>query len=123
MEDKKEKNIEDLVADAKVYVDKRLEYIHLKSVEKGAKLVSDLVTNGMVLICFVIAFLLGTVTLALYLSDVFGSYTTGFGSVAVLYLFLSIIVLLIKDRVLEKLIVNMFIKKYFDKIVDKDGGE
>ena len=123
MEDKKEKNIEDLVADAKVYVDKRLEYIHLKSVEKGAKLVSDLVTNGMVLICFVIAFLLGTVTLALYLSDVFGSYTTGFGSVAVLYLFLSIIVLLIKDRVLERLIVNMFIKKYFDKIVDKDGGE
>ena len=106
-----------------MYVDKRLEYIHLKSVEKGAKLVSDLVTNGMVLICFVIAFLLGTVTLALYLSDVFGSYTTGFGSVAVLYLFLSIIVLLIKDRVLERLIVNMFIKKYFDKIVDKDGGE
>ncbi len=123
MEDKKEKNIEDLVSDAKVYVDKRLEYIHLKSVEKGAKLASDLVTNVVVLVCFIIAFLLGTVTLALYLSDVFGSYTTGFGSVAVLYLFLSIIVLLIKDRILEKLIVNMFIKKYFDKIVDKDGEE
>ena len=123
MEDKKEKNIEELVSDAKSYVDKRLEYLHLKSVEKGAKLFSDLITNTLVLICFTIAFLLGTVTLALYLSDVFGNYTMGFGCVAVLYLFLSIIVLLTKDKIIEKLLVNMFIRKYFDKIVDKDGGE
>lgn len=123
MEDKKEKNIEDLVSDAKIYLDKRLEYLHLKSVEKGAKLFSDLITNTLVLVCFIIAFLFGTVTLALYLSDVFGSYTMGFGCVAVVYLFLSIIVLLTKDKIIDKLLVNMFIRKYFDKIVDQDGGE
>ena len=122
MEDKKEKNIEELISDAKVYVDRRLEYLHLKSVEKGARLMSDLITNALVLICFAIAFLLGTITLAVYLSDVFGSYTMGFGSVALLYLFLSIIVLLTKDKILEKLLVNIFIRKYFDKIADKEGG-
>lgn len=120
MEDKREKNLEELICDAKSYVDKRMEYLHLKSVEKGAKLLSDLITNAVVLICFSIAFLLATVTLALYLSEVLGSYVSGFGTVAVIYLFLSIIVLLTKDKIIEKLLVNVFIRKYFDKIVDKD---
>jgi len=121
MEEKKEKNIEELVSDAKSYVDTRLEYIHLKSVEKGSKLFSDLITNTVVVVCFLLAFILGTITLALYLSDVFGSYVAGFGCVAGIYLFLSIIVFLTKDKFIEKILVNMFIKKYFDKIVDKDN--
>ncbi len=120
MEEKKEKNIEDLVSDAKSYVDSRLEYIHLKSVEKGSKLFSDLITNTVVVVCFLLAFILGTITLALYLAEVFGSYVAGFGCVAGIYLFLSIIVFLTKDKFIEKILVNMFIKKYFDKIADKE---
>lgn len=123
MEDNKEKKIEDLIADAKSYVDTRLEFLHLKSVEKGAKLFSDLITNTLVIVCFLLAFLMGTVTLALYLSEVLGSYVAGFGCVAVIYLFLSIIVLLTKDKIIEKLLVNMFIRKYFDKIADREDGE
>lgn len=120
MEEKKEKNIEELVSDAKSYVDTRLEYIHLKSVEKGSKLFSDLITNTVVVVCFLLAFILGTITLALYLAEVFGSYVAGFGCVAGIYLLLSIIVFLTKDKFIEKILVNMFIKKYFDKIADKD---
>ncbi len=120
MEEKKEKNIEELVSDAKSYVDTRLEYIHLKSVEKGSKLFSDLITNTVVVVCFLLAFILGTITLALYLAEVFGSYVAGFGCVAGIYLLLSIIVFIAKDKFIERLLVNMFIKKYFDKIADKD---
>jgi len=120
MEEKKEKNIEELVSDARSYVDSRLEYIHLKSVEKGSKLFSDLITNTVVVVCFLLAFILGTITLALYLAEVFGSYVAGFGCVAGIYLFLSIIVFLTKDKFIEKILVNMFIKKYFDKIADKE---
>lgn len=123
MEENKEKNIEELISDAKDYVDTRLEYMHLKSVEKGSKLFSDLVTNTVVVVCFLLAFLLGTITLALYLSNVFESYVSGFGCVAAIYLFLSIIVFLTKDKYIDKLLVNMFITKYFDKIADKDDQE
>lgn len=123
MEEKKEKNIEELVSDAKSYVDTRLEYIHLKSIEKGSKLFADLITNTVVVMCFLLAFLLGTLTLALYLSEVFGSYVAGFGCVAGIYLFLSIIVFLTKDKFIEKILVNMFIRKYFNKIADKHDEE
>lgn len=123
MEEKKEKNIDELVSDAKSYVDTRLEYIHLKSIEKGSKLFADLITNIVVVMCFLLAFLLGTLTLALYLSEVFGSYVAGFGCVAGIYLFLSIIVFLTKDKFIEKILVNMFIRKYFNKIADKHDEE
>ena len=120
MEGKKEKNIEELIADAKSYVDTRIDYIHLKSVEKGSKLVADLITNTVVVVCFLLAFLLGTVTLALFLSNVFGSMVAGFGCVAGIYLFLAIIVFVTKDNFIEKILVNIFIRKYFNKIADKD---
>jgi hypothetical protein len=120
MEENKEKTIEELVSDAKSYVDTRLDYLHLKTVEKGSKLFADVITNTVVIVCFLLAFLLGTITLALYLSDVFGSYVSGFGCVAGIYLLISIIVFLTKDNLIEKILVNMFIRKYFDKIADKD---
>lgn len=119
--EKKEKEIEELIADTKSYIDSKLEFLHLKSVEKGAKLFSDIVTNTVVVVCFLLAFILATITLALFLSNLFGSYVIGFACVAVLYLFLSIIVLLTKDKYLEKFLINTFIKKYFEKIADKDG--
>lgn len=119
MEEKKEKNLEDLFIDAKLYVDTRIEYAKLTAVEKGSKIFADLITNAAVIICFVLAFLFASFTLALYLSSVFGSYTAGFGAVAGIYLLLSIIVYLTKDKYIERLLVNLFIRKYFDKVADK----
>lgn len=123
MEEKKEKNFEELIADAKSYVDTRMDYVHLRAVEKGSKLFADLITNTVVATCFLLAFLLGTVTLGLYLSDLFGSAVAGFGCLAGIYLFLSIIVFVTKDKFIEKVLVNLFIRKYFNKIADKDDEE
>jgi len=123
MEENKEKDIEAILLDAKEYIDTRIEYTKLSFVEKGAKLVADLITNTTVIICFVLSFLFASFTLALYLSDVLGSHTKGFGCVAVIYLFLSIIVLLTKDKYIEKVLVNLFIRKYFDKVADKDEDD
>ena len=123
MEENKEKDIETILLDAKEYIDTRIEYTKLSFVEKGAKLLADLITNTTVIICFVLSFLFASFTLALYLSDILGSYAKGFGCVAVIYLFLSIIVLLTKDKYIEKVLVNLFIRKYFDKVADKDEDD
>jgi len=119
MEENKEKDLEDIFSDAKEYIDTRIEYVKLSALEKGAKIFADLITNAAVIICFVLAFLFASFTLALYLSEVFGSYSAGFGCVAGIYLLLSIIVYLTKDKYIERLLVNLFIRKYFDKVADK----
>ncbi|MDQ7948128.1 MAG: phage holin family protein [Pedobacter sp.] len=119
MEENKEKDLETLFADAKVYLETRIEYTKLSAVEKGSKIFADLITNAAVIISFVLAFLFASFTLALYLSTVFGSHTAGFGCVAGIYLLLSIIVYLTKDNFIERFLVNIFIRKYFDKVADK----
>ena len=123
MEENKEKDIEDIFLDAKEYIDTRIEHAKLSAVEKGSKIFADLVTSAAVIIAFVLAFLFASFTLALYLSDVFHSYSAGFGCVAGIYLLLSIIVYLTKDKYIEKILVNLFIKKYFDKVADKDDDD
>lgn len=119
-EEKKEKGIEDLYEDAKSYLDTRVEYTRLYLVEKVSKIFADLVTNATVVICFVLAFLFGTFTLALFLSDVLGSYTKGFGCVSLIYVILALIVYYTKDKYIEKVIINFTIKNYFNKLADKD---
>lgn len=116
----KEKGIEDLYEDAKSYLDTRVEYTRLYLVEKISKIFADLVTNAVVAICFILAFLFGTFTLALFLSDLLGSYTRGFGCVALIYVFLALIVYYTKEKYIEKAIINFTIRNYFNKLADKD---
>lgn len=123
MEENKEKDLEDIFLDAKEYIDTRIEYAKLSAVEKGSKIFADLITNAAVVVSFILAFLFASLTLALYLSEVLGSYAKGFGCTALIYLFISVIVYLTKDKYIEKLLVNLFIKRYFDKVADKDDDD
>ena len=123
MQENKEKNIEDLIKDAKDYIEIRTEYTRLYLVEKVSKIFADIVTNALVIVCFVLAFLFGTFTLALFLSDLLGSFTRGFGCVALIYLVLAIIVYYTKEKYIEKAIVNFTIRNYFNKLADKEEEE
>jgi len=123
MQENKDKSIEELVDDAKGYIEARAEYTRLYLVEKISKVFADLVTNTTVIVCFVLAFLFGSVTLALFLSDVLGSYSRGFGCVSLIYILLAVVVYLTKDKYIEKAIINVAIRKYFDKLADKEEDE
>ena len=123
MQENKDKSIEDLVDDAKGFLEARVEYTRLYIVEKASKIFADLVTSTAVIVCFILAFLFGSVTLALYLSDLLGSYAGGFGCVSLFYILLAIIVYLTKDKYIEKAIINVAIRKYFDKLADKEEDD
>lgn len=123
MEEKKEKSLEDLFSQARAYLETRVEYTRLVLIKRGSKLFADIVTTSIVAICFTLAFILGSVTLALFLSTLFHSYTAGFGSVSLIYLLLAIIVFLTKDNFIEKIIVNFIIRKYFKKLEEDEDDE
>ncbi|CAH0192748.1 hypothetical protein SRABI27_04523 [Pedobacter sp. Bi27] len=123
MQENKDKSIEDLVDDAKGFLEARVEYTRLYLVEKVSKVFADLVTSTVVIVCFILAFLFGSVTLALYLSDLLGSYAGGFGCVSLFYILLALGVYLTKDKYIEKAIINVAIRRYFDKLADKEEDE
>lgn len=123
MEEKREKSFEDIFSEAKTYLDTRIEYTRLGLIKRASKVFADLITNAIVAVCFTLAFILGTVTLALFLSTVFSSYTAGFGSVALIYLLLAVIVYFTKEKYIEKAIVNFTIRKYFKKLEEDEEDE
>jgi len=113
------KSLTKVAEQAKQYVNNKIEYAELKALDKGSSIVANMITEVVVVLCSVMAFLFATVTLGFYLSNILGSYTKGFGSVALIYLFIAIIVILTKDNYIEKFIINRIISKY-NKNEEKD---
>jgi uncharacterized membrane protein len=120
MQQKSTRTLSEIWSESKLFLELRLEYYKLKALEKTAKVVADVITVTMVLIFALIAFLAGAVTLAFYFSSLFHNYTAGFGVAAIFFLLFAIVVLLTKDKYIEKWISNLAIKRYFAKHCEED---
>jgi hypothetical protein len=112
--------MEEPEVDPQNIIDKVKEYIHvrtelfvLSAVDKGSKLFAGLLTNGLVLILTVLAVLFGSFALGFYLSEVLNNTYGGFLIVAGIYLLGAILLNSIKEKYLEKRIINLVIEKFF----------
>ena len=110
----KSSSLEDVSAMAKKYIANQAELLELKMVSKSSTILANMMTEIVVALSAVLAFLFGSVTLGFWLGDAFQSNTKGFGLVAILYVIIAIVVGLTKDKYIEKIIINRIIKKYGD---------
>jgi hypothetical protein len=120
MQENTEKEFEDILKEGKLYLETRAEYLRLYLLEKVSKMFADLITSAVVIICFILAFLFAIITLALFLSDVFNSFTAGFGAVCLILILIAVVVNALKEKYIEKALINIAIKKYFNKLADKE---
>jgi len=119
--------MEEQELDPQNIIDKIKEYIHvrtelsvLSAVDKGSQLFAGLLTDGLVLVLTVLAFLFGSLALGFYLSEVLNNTYGGFLIVAGIYLLGAVILNSIKEKYLEKRIINLVIEKFFrDRNVEK----
>lgn len=118
-----DKNLQDLLEDAKIHINTQVEYAKLTAIERLSVMMANLITDASVVICFLLAFLFGTFTLALYLSSLLGSYVKGFGVMSLIYILIAFIIYLVKDKYLEKKLINVFVKRFFSKMADTDVEE
>lgn len=95
------------------YIKVRTELTLLKTVDKGSQLFANFLTNGLVLILTILAFLFGSLALGFYLSEVLNNSYGGFLIVAGIYLLLAFILNSLKDKYLEKKIINIVIENFF----------
>lgn len=102
-----------IIGKVKEYVEVRKELAILSAVEKGSQLFANLITDGLVILFGVLALLLGSFALGFYLSEIMGNTYSGFFIVTGFYLFLAILIYAIKDKYLEKHIINGVVKKFF----------
>jgi len=111
MEEKKDKPasiIDQLIE----YLDTRFKLAKYQAADNGSAFVASVVTDIVIFLCAVLAFIFASLTLAYFLGDVTGTTWKGFGIVGILYILIAAAVKY-KRRSIEKPIINALIKKIF----------
>lgn len=96
----------------KEYVETRIKLAKYQAIEGSSTVFASLMTDALIALTIMLAFLFASFTLALYLGHVLGAHWAGFGCVAVLYLILALIIKYNRKK-FEKPITNSFIQKLF----------
>lgn len=105
------------------YIQLRTRLAILSTAEKAAEIYAKLLSNLIVLLCLVIAFLFGSLALAFYLSEVLENSGGGFLCVGGLYLLLAILVLIIRKKSIEKPLMDSAVRKFFSDKTEEDYGK
>ena len=92
----------------------RLELLKSEILILVAKVFSDVLTNLVISICILLAFLFGTVTLGFFFSDLLESYWIGFSCLTAFYLLVALI-MLSRNSFVEKLLINFSIRRLLEK--------
>jgi hypothetical protein len=105
--------IEDFIDKIKDYLNTRMKLGKLTLIEKGVLIFANLITSGLVIIFLVLAFLFTSLGLSFYLSELLNNTFAGFFIIAFVYFLVALIAYLVKDKYIEKRIINAMIKKVF----------
>lgn len=103
--------MEELLDKIKDYLNTRMRLGKLTLIEKGVLLFANLITDGLVIIFIILAFLFVSLALGFYISELLGNSYGGFFIVSLFYFVLAVLIYLLKDKYIEKPIINSMIKK------------
>ena len=112
----KEQHQEDepgLIDKIKEYVEVRKDLVILTAADKASHLAANCVTGLIFGICGLFILIFVSFAFGYLISERMGDTYSGFFIVAGFYLLIAVIVALIKDKYLEKPLVNTLIKKMF----------
>jgi hypothetical protein len=112
-EDLKE-NTEDIQENAKKYLDSHLAYYKLWGFKVAMKSTTLILKFILILVCFSMVLLFASVAAAFALSTLFGSYALGFMAVGGMYLLTTILLFLVKDKIVEGPILEKFSEIFFN---------
>jgi hypothetical protein len=102
------------------YLQQRLELTRALAFEKIARIVAYLVIGFVLALLFFFGLLFLSFLLGFYLSEVLNSQVAGFAIVAGLYFLAFMILLLLRERVFAKGIMNSIIRILYERQAEED---
>jgi hypothetical protein len=107
--------LEELTESLKSYITTNYELIKLQTIERSTVIVADLLSNLLVgLVVFLFVFFL-SICAGFYLSARLGDSYSGFAIVTGFYLLVSLILLLVRKKLVERPLRDKIIRKIFRK--------
>ncbi|MGI4020668.1 MAG: phage holin family protein [Janthinobacterium lividum] len=102
-----------IIEQIKEYVETRIRLIKYKAIDQATGIIASVIAYTIVAVLGLFILLFFSVTLALFLGSLFGSYWAGFGCVTLLYIILAALVLMLKAKYIEAPLIGFFITKFF----------
>lgn len=112
--DKIKENSEDIQNQAQAYFEKSVSYYKLWGFKVAMKSTTMILKFTLILLCFSMVLLFVSVALALFIGNYFNNYAIGFISVAGMYLIATLLLFLVKDKVIEGPILEKFSEIFFN---------
>ncbi|MBF4472775.1 MULTISPECIES: competence protein [Flavobacterium] len=112
--DKIKENSEDIQNQAQAYFEKSVSYYKLWGFKVAMKSTTMILKFVLILLCFSMVLLFSSIAVAFALSNYFGSYTIGFLSVGGMYLISTILLFLVKEKIIEGPILEKFSEIFFN---------
>lgn len=103
----------DLKNDLEIYVRDKIALTKLELTENTAKIVAFFITSMVLFLIFFFCVFFASVVLGFFVSEYYGSYIIGFGSVAAAYVILFLLVLTLKKYIITVPLTNTIIRLIF----------
>jgi len=92
------------------YIQKRILLLRLQAADKFSRTAAALITVAVISVIALFLLIFGSITAAYWLAGITGSFTSGFGIVALFYFVIFLFAIFFLRKMLQHLFVNMFIK-------------
>jgi hypothetical protein len=109
-----DQRINEIIDDAKAYTAHQLELVKLEAAEKTARISSELLTYLILGVIGFILLLFASIACGFLIGNALNSVAYGFLTVAGFYMLILIILILGKNQLLKKQLMNFSIKKMFE---------
>jgi hypothetical protein len=105
---------EDIQNQAQAYLEKSISYYKLWGFKVAMQSTTMILKFTLILLCFSMVLMFGSVALALAIGSYFDSYAIGFLSVGGMYLVATLLLFMVKDKVIEGPILEKFSEIFFN---------
>lgn len=100
-----------IIEQLKQYLETKIKLLKYEGIDKASGIIADIVTDIVLIIIGLVAFIFFSVTLALFAGYLLKSYWMGFGCVTLLY-----VLILFSGHLLKVSLQNMFIRIFIKKM-------
>ncbi len=102
-----------IIEQIKEFVETKIRLLKYQTIDKTTSIAASVIVYSVVAILGLLILLFASITLALGLGSLIGSYWAGFGCVTLIYILLAVLVFVLKTKYIEAPLIGFFITKLF----------
>lgn len=97
----------------KEYIETRIRLFKYKAIDQATAIAASVIAYAIVAVLGILILLFLSITIAMLLGSVLGSYWAGFGCVTLIYIILAALVFVLRAKYIEAPLIGFFITKLF----------